>query len=152
MKILLPVDGSEHSLDAVRHVIGLVDDGLRASVVLLNVQEPTNLYEMVLAPGSDVLEKVSGEAGMHALQSAEDLLGQAEIDFEREVVAGDPVHAILDVGERFDCAAIVIGARGHGLLRSALLGSVSQGVLHGSPVPVTIVKDAQAHWVREGTE
>lgn len=152
MKILLPVDGSEHSLDAVRHVIRLVEEGLPASVVLLNVQEPTNLYEMVLAPDSDVLEMVSGEAGIHALQSAEDLLGQAEIDFEREVVAGDPVHAILDVGERFDCDAIVIGARGRGVLRSALLGSVSQGVLHGAPVPVTIVKDAQAHWVREGTE
>lgn len=152
MKILLPVDGSEHALDAVRHVIGLVRDGLQASVVLINVQEPTYLYEMVLAPSADVLERVTGAAGNHSLAAAEDLLRQAEIEFEKELLSGDPSHTILEAGERYDCDAVVIGARGRGVVRSALLGSVSQGVLHGSPVPVTIVKSGQTHWVRPGTE
>ena len=74
MKILLPVDGSEHALDAVRHAIRLVQEGLDASFVLVNVQEPTYLYEMVLAPSADVLERVTGAAGNHSLESAEDLL------------------------------------------------------------------------------
>ncbi len=152
MKILLPVDGSEHSLNAVRYAIRLVQEGLSASFVLLNVQEPTYLYEMVLAPDADVLERVTGAAGSHSLEGAEDLLRQAEITFEREVASGDPAHTILETGESYDCDAIILGARGRGVLRSALLGSVSQAVIHGAPVPVTVVRDNPAHWVRESTE
>jgi nucleotide-binding universal stress UspA family protein len=152
MKILLPVDGSEHSLDAVRHVITLVRGGLAASVVLVNVQEPTYLYEMVLAPDADVLERVSGAAGHHSLAAAEDLLRQADVEFEKELVSGEPGPTILEAGERYDCDAVVMGARGRGELRSTLLGSVSQRVLHGSPVPVTIVKTGQTHWVQPAAE
>lgn len=152
MKILLPVDGSEHALDAVRHVIHLVRDGLQASVVLINVQEPTYLYEMVLAPDADVLERVTGAAANHSLAAAEDLLREADIEFEKELLTGDPAHTIIEAGERHDCEAVVMGARGRGVVRSALLGSVSQAVLHGSPVPVTVVKSGQLHWVRAEAE
>ena len=38
---------------------------------------------------------------------------------------------------------VVIGAKGHGALSSALLGSVSQEVARASAVPVTIVKHLQ---------
>jgi nucleotide-binding universal stress UspA family protein len=152
MKILLPVDGSEHSLDAVRHIIRLVADGLACEVVLVNVQEPTFLYEMVLAPDADVLERVSGAAGHHSLSGAQDLLRQADVPFEVELLTGEPAHTVLEAGERHDCDAVVMGARGRGLARSALLGSVSQAVLHGSPVPVTIVKSGQTHWVRPAAE
>jgi nucleotide-binding universal stress UspA family protein len=152
MKILLPVDGSEHALNAVRYAIRLAQEGLSASFVVMNVQEPTYLYEMVLAPDADVLERVTGAAGNHALEAAQDLLRQAELDFERDVATGDPAHTILETGERYGCDAIILGARGRGVLRSALLGSVSQAVLHGSPVPVTIVKETPAHWASESTE
>jgi nucleotide-binding universal stress UspA family protein len=152
MKILLPVDGSEHSLDAVRHAIRLVRDGLAIEVVLVNVQEPTYLYEMVLAPDADVLERVSGAAGHHSLSDAQDLLRQADVPFESELLTGEPAHTLLEAGERHDCDAVVMGARGRGLARSALLGSVSQAVLHGSPVPVTIVRSGQTHWVRPAAE
>jgi nucleotide-binding universal stress UspA family protein len=149
VKILLPVDGSEHALNAVRHAIGLAQNGLSASFVVLNVQEPTYLYEMVLAPDADVLERVTGAAGNHSLEAAEDLLRQADLGFEREVATGDPAHTILETGERYGCDAIILGARGRGVVRSAVLGSVSQAVLHGSPVPVTIVKEGLARWDNE---
>jgi nucleotide-binding universal stress UspA family protein len=103
---------------------------------------------MVLAPNADVLERVSGAAGHHSLEAAEDLLAQAEIEFEKELVSGEPAHTILEAGERHDCDAVVMGARGRGVVRSTLLGSVSQHVLHGAPVPVTIVKTGQVHWVQ----
>jgi nucleotide-binding universal stress UspA family protein len=139
VKILLPVDGSDSSLEAVRFAIQLVRNGLQATFVLANVQEPTYLYEMVLAPDADVLERVSGAAGSHSLEAAQALLQSAGLTFEREVASGDPGHVLVDVIERYQCDAVVMGARGMGALRQALLGSVSQSVLHDSPVPVTIV-------------
>ena len=140
MKILLPVDGSELSLDAVRFAIRMVRGGLRADAVLANVQEPANLYELLVAHDPEVINKVSDEAGRHTLQSAVALLDAAGIQYECEVAKGDPAHTIIDIAERFACDMVVMGARGNSALRSAMMGSVSNEVLHASPVPVVIVK------------
>ena len=143
MKILLSVDGSEPALDAVRHALHLRREGLKASFVLATVQEPTYLYEMVLAPDADVLARVSGAAGAHALEGAEALFKAAAVTYEREIATGFASTTLIEVAERYGCDAIVMGAWGMGALRSALLGSVSQAVLHASKVPVTIVKHAE---------
>ena len=140
MKILLPVDGSELSLEAVRFSIRMVLDGLRADMVLANVQEPANLYELLVAHDPAVINKVSEEAGMNTLRSAQTLLDAAGAEYECEVANGDPAHTIIDIAERFACDMIVMGARGNSALRSAMMGSVSNEVLHASPVPVVIVK------------
>jgi nucleotide-binding universal stress UspA family protein len=140
MKILLPLDGSDSALDAVRFALGLVREGLRAEFVVANVQEPTHLYEVVLARDAELVEKAQAEAGMHALQAGEALLAEAGVSWEREVASGDPAHSIVDIAERFGCELIVMGSRGTGTLRSALLGSVSHEVLHSSGIPLVIVK------------
>lgn len=140
MKILLPVDGSELSLEAVRFAVRLAHTGLRVKAVLANVQEPASLYEMVVAHDADVIDRISAEAGVHALQAAEKLLKQADIPYECEVAKGDPAHTLRDIVERFGCDMVIMGARGLGTLRSALLGSVSHEMLHAAGVPVMIVK------------
>ena len=142
MKILIPLDGSELALEAVRFAIRQVRGGLQASFVLANVQEPTHLYEMVLAPDAALLERASEAAGIDALKTGEALLQAAGLAFEREVATGDPANTLVDIIERHGCDQVVMGARGRGTLRSALLGSVSYEVLHAAPVPVTIVKPA----------
>lgn len=146
MKILVPVDGSEQALDAVRYALRLRQEGLNASFVLGTVQEPTYLYEMVLAPGADVLDRISGAVGSRALAGAEALFDAAGIAYEREIASGEPAPALIDMAQRHGCNAIILGARGLGALRSALMGSVSQGVLHASKLPVTIVKHTRVGW------
>ena len=140
MKMLLPVDGSEASLAAVRHALTMVHDGLQASLVLANVQEPATLYEMLLAHDPEVIDQVSAKAGLHLLEPAQALLREAGVPYEIEVASGDPAHTLIDILENFGCDMVVMGARGRGTLRSALLGSVSHEVLHAAPVPVLIVK------------
>ena len=66
MKILVTVDGSEPALDAVRHALSLRREGLQAGFVLATVQEPTYVYEMILAPDAGVLERMSGTVGARA--------------------------------------------------------------------------------------
>ncbi len=144
MKILLPVDGSDVSLEAVRCVIRMARAGLATRVVLANVQESANLYELVVAHDPQVLAQVSAAAGAHTLLAAQALLDEASLPYESEVASGDPAHTIIDILERYECDLVVMGASGTSTLRSALLGSVSNEVLHGSPVPVMIVKTSEA--------
>jgi nucleotide-binding universal stress UspA family protein len=140
MKILLPVDGSEVALDAVRFAIRLAGEGLPLQCVLGNVQEPATLYEMVVAHDAEVLHKVSDAAAGHALAPAAALLRAAGIETESEVASGDAGHLLVEMAERFGCDMIVMSARGLGALRQALVGSVSQSVLHAARMPVLLVK------------
>jgi nucleotide-binding universal stress UspA family protein len=140
MKILLPVDGSAVSMEAVRFAIRMAQAGLDTSVVLANVQEPATLYELVVAHDPQVIEQVSAAAGAHTLLPAEALLKQANVPYECEVASGDPAHTLIDILERYGCDLVVMGASGMSTLRSALLGSVSNEVLHAAGVPVMIIK------------
>jgi nucleotide-binding universal stress UspA family protein len=142
MNILLPVDGSPLSLEAVHHAIRLVRDGLKARFVLANVQEPSSLYEMVVVHDPEALRRMSAEAGAHALTQADALLGEAGIEREMEVGSGDPAHALIDVIERYECDAVIMGAHGMGE-GSGAFGSVAQELLRHSPVPVMIVRPQQ---------
>jgi len=59
---------------------------------------------------------------------------------ERRIVwgsAGDVLHH-----ESWDAALVVVGTRGRGRVRRAVLGSVSAGVLHHSVLPVMLVHEA----------
>lgn len=143
MKILLPVDGSELSLAAVRFALDLAKKGLQVQAVLANVQEASNLYELLVAHDPEVLDRVAAEAGLHTLQTARELLDTQGLAYEMEVARGDPAHTLVAIAERFGCDMIVMGARGNSALRSAMLGSVSNEVLHASAVPVLIVKAEQ---------
>ena len=145
MKILLPVDGSDRALDAVRYALRLQREGLRASFVLAAVQEPTYAFEMMLFPDAEVLDRVTGAQGARALKGAEALFEAAGLKCEREIGSGDPAPVLLEIAQRFGCEAIIMGARGRGALRSALLGSVSQAVLQASILPITIVKHDNGH-------
>ena len=140
LKILLPVDGSEASLDAVRHALRLVGEGLSASFVLANVQEPASLYELIRAHDPEVLQQVSDGAGAHLLEAAELLLQQAGVSWEREIASGDPAHVLAEIIESHGIDAVVMGARGFGAARSAIAGSVSHWLLVHAPVPVTVVR------------
>ena len=155
MKILLPVDGSEASLEAVRHALDLVRDGLRATFVLANVQEPATLYEIVRAHDAEVIEHVSSAAAATALEGARALLLAAGVEFETEIGSGDPGHTLVEIVEGFGCGLVIMGARGVGAsdteggagvfeLSVAALGSVALSVLEDSAVPVQIVKYSQS--------
>lgn len=140
MKILLPFDGSTMALDAVRFAIRMAGDGLTTQVVLVNVQEPASLYELMVVHDPQVIQQASAAAGAHILQAAQQLLDAAGLPYETEVASGDPAHTLVDILENYGCDLVVMGASGTSALRSALLGSVSNEVLHAAGVPVMIVK------------
>ena len=72
---------------------------------------------------------------------AESLAGQRErhpgVTVDEVVAKGSSARAILAASD--DAALIALGTRGRGEFLGALLGSVSQGVLHRAKVPVAVI-------------
>ncbi len=57
-----------------------------------------------------------------------------------KLAAGNPVKEIVRCADAIDADLIVVGSHGHGAIASALLGSVSLGVLHEARRPVMVVR------------
>ena len=84
---------------------------------------------------------VTGEARARALRRGRELLADlgADLDDGRHVVqAGDPARLITAVLAE-GAALVVVGSRGRGPVRSALLGSISNAVIGSAPCPVVVV-------------
>ena len=150
MKILLAIDGSAFSLEVARHALRNAKQGLRASLVLVNVQEPASLYEIVVAHDAEVIRQVRSAAGADLLAPAEALLDAAGVAFESEVAGGAPAATLLELTENYGCSAIIAGARGLGAASIEGLGSVVHALLLHSPVPVTVVRLPAAATEGEG--
>jgi nucleotide-binding universal stress UspA family protein len=130
IRTLLPIDGSPQALDAVRQALQLRAQGLDFTAILLNVQAPPHLYEVVLAPNADVIEGASHAAGEHALLAAQALLDAAGVGHESLVVTGDVAQQVVEQADLLECDLIVLAGR-------------SQAVVHAverhSHVPVLLV-------------
>ena len=116
IRTLLPIDGSPQALDAVHQALQLRRQGLDFTAVLLNVQEPPHLYELVLAPDADVIDGARHAAGEHALQAAHALLDAAGVAHESLVVSGNVAQQVVEQADLLDCDLIVLAGRGHDVI------------------------------------
>ncbi|MCW5635921.1 MAG: universal stress protein [Rubrivivax sp.] len=140
-RILLPVDGSPDALAAVRNALRMAGAQAGSTFVLVNVQEPASLYEVVVAHDAERIAAVKRDAGADLLAPAEALLDAAGAQYESEVAAGRPEHRLAELAEAYGCDAIVMGACGIGSEPGAGgLGPVALALLESSPVPVTVVR------------
>ncbi|MDQ7828454.1 MAG: universal stress protein [Armatimonadota bacterium] len=135
--VLLATDGSVHARRATR----LAADVARrydARVVVLTAFEPVP-HDLGSPYLEDLMAKRTAAAEAVAREAA-GILEEAGVAHEVEVLEGPPVDAILRVAHARGCDLIVMGSRGLGPLRAALLGSVSQRVAAEAPCPVLIVR------------
>lgn len=143
MRILLPVDGSEHSARVVKHAVRL-KDWLREKleVQLVNVQPPIPVKDLLLeGRPSEVhrLEEPLRAEGARLLAGAQAALSTAGIEHQSHVEIGEPALVIARMAETHHCGMIVMGTHGRGAVASLVLGSVAAKVVHLSPVPVLLV-------------
>ena len=142
LKALVPVDGSNNSLCAVRHIIKLVQDREPLDIHLLNVQPPLH---------GDVTAFVSKEAvhGFHldaahkALQRAGELLDQAALHYTKHVYVGHAAEVIAEVAKELGFDKVIMGTHGYGTVRQLMMGSISHKAIHllDPDIPVTLVKE-----------
>ena len=145
--ILIGYDGSEDAGNAVRCAGDLLAP---RRAVVVHVRD--SLAELLLHTDIDHLtgtmkeaaeeldSEDTEEAGRIAAQGAE-LAEAAGFEAVATVARGRPKAwpTLLELAKQHDAAAVVVGSRGLGRVKSALLGSVSSGVLDHAHLPVLIV-------------
>ena len=140
-KILVPIDGSENALRALRHVIASQGDYREpAAVVLVNVQQPIVSGGVRMFVDRQQLDDLYAEQGEAALAPARDIAAAAGVPAEHHTMVGDAAEAITKMARDTGCGMVVMGTRGLGAVTGMLLGSVATKVIHLSDVPVMLVK------------
>jgi len=140
--VLLAVDGSENSAQAVRYLIGVRED-LRQpdtlDVHLLNVQRPVSGEVSRFVPGQ-TLKEYHLEGSELALAPARALLDAAGVKYREHRRVGEPAQSIAEVANETGSDLVIMGTRGMGGVAAGLIGSVAQAAVAQCAVPVLLVK------------
>jgi nucleotide-binding universal stress UspA family protein len=159
-RVVVGVDGSEGSLAALRfavreaHLRGAVLHAVCAETFHRNWHE--SLGGVLPRYGTPESPELTATAPDLSEESAEDQLEKtvhdfvaeytaahpdAEVRVSQEIAGGHADKALLRVARETDL--LVVGSRGRGELRGALLGSVSQHLVSHAPCPVVVVPSSR---------
>ena len=139
--ILVAVDGSAHADRALTEAIDLAHASNARLTIMTAAGEPRTGAMVALASGA------AAALGPALLGEAERILRAAADRVPDDIsvttiLTEQPIRkAILKRIEEGHHDVVVLGSRGRGTVRSAVLGSVSHHILHHSPVPVLIVHE-----------
>lgn len=134
--ILVPFDGSKNSLRALNKALYIAKKCSGAVTCLYVLRVAYDNPSLIHVPQTQrELKKIA-----RLLKNASRLAAKGNVPFKEKILFGHEAKVIVDFGQKHKFDLIVIGARGHGLLKQMLLGSVSNAVVHHSKVPVLVVK------------
>jgi len=133
-KILVPVDGSKFSLNALEkaieisishkselHIISIVDMPVNA------IADSPELYKEIIQKTKKNLE-------------ASNIAVEKGITPVTEILEGSPYNLIVDYAKKHNINMIVIGSHGKTGLKRLMMGSVTESVINMSECPVLVVK------------
>ncbi|AWB43306.1 universal stress protein [Paenibacillus sp. CAA11] len=138
-RILVPVDGSDHALHALRTAKTMADQFKEpASILVLHVNPELSFNEPPL--GVDVDARLE-EEGRHIMEPVQELLKEIPENRRKSLMKhGDPAKLICETAAAEQADLIVMGTRGMSLVSEMLLGSVSHAVIQHAACPVVTVK------------
>jgi nucleotide-binding universal stress UspA family protein len=134
--ILLATDGSREAELAATTAADLAKStGSELHVVHVGELRPTFLAQTEAEPAQ--LEREARELLDEQVRKVE---GAGSTVKEAHLRLGRADEEIVDLAHSIGAGLIVMGSRGHGRIRRALMGSVSDSVVRHAPCPVTIVR------------
>ena len=141
-RILLATDGSEEAQLAATTAADLAEK-TNSELHVVTVGPDYPLYELIEHPAGfeDVLRENRREAKEQLEQQAKRIEESGGTVKETHLREGRADEEIVELAEEIGAGLIVMGSRGHGRLRRALLGSVSDTVVRHAHCPVTIVRE-----------
>jgi nucleotide-binding universal stress UspA family protein len=143
MKILLAVDGSEPSSEAVKAVAGRPWPADAVVRVMHAVSTPTPpVVGEITYMSQDVaaVQQESRMAGQEVVSSAANLLAGKQLKVETVLREGKAELEIVDEARDWGADLIVIGSHGYTGLKRLVLGSVAQSVVGRAPCSVEVAR------------
>lgn len=142
-KILVPIDFSERSNQAVRFAVP-VAERFGSEIILLHVLPPYREFGAIEMAGTmtDILAGRRRDAERNIAGFAREELAPHRV--RRLLLDGDPAGEIVDCARREQAGLIVMPTHGYGPFRRLLLGSVTAKVLHDADCPVWTTAHAEA--------
>lgn len=137
-KILLAVDGSDHSLHAARVASSLAKAMNSKTLRIVYAYDPIPPY--LGEPNMQEAINARLDESKKILQKAQAAVGTIPGEIETEHLEGSPAEAIIGVAKTRGSDVIVMGSRGLGKLAGLVIGSTSQKVVSHAPCPVLIVR------------
>jgi len=153
-KILHCTDLSEHARQSFAYAASIANR-FGASITILHVLEDTSEYrdnlvinilgkekweEIRRQNEQETIERLKEEIQKFCREVSENMPACNFITDQIIVKIGNPVEEILKQVKATNCDLVVMGARGHGVLVDAVLGSVSRRVLRRCDKPILLVK------------
>jgi nucleotide-binding universal stress UspA family protein len=140
--ILLATDGSEEAQLAATTAADLAQK-TNSDLHVLTVGPDLPLYALPEHPADfeDVLRENRRQAKEMLEQQAKRIEPSGGTVKESHLREGRAAEQIVELAEEIGAGLIVMGSRGYGRLRRALLGSVSDAVVRHAHCPVTIVRE-----------
>jgi nucleotide-binding universal stress UspA family protein len=137
--ILVPVDGSAPSDSAAALAVKVAADE-KATITFAHVVEVAKLAAVASSSSMDPTFAVDAArtAGQEILDAARAKASSATLSISTVLLEGDTVSAILDQARDREVDLIIVGSHGRGGIQRAILGSVAEGILRRSPVPVLV--------------
>jgi nucleotide-binding universal stress UspA family protein len=142
-RILIAIDGSPSAQEAVDFGLELAAEQDAVATFAL-VVPALDVYPVggFGVTGASVHRTTREE--LEPLQHAREQAEEAGVTAHTRLLRGDPANEIVAFADVIDADLIVVGSRGHGALTSALLGSVSRGILREARRPVLVVRGTAA--------
>jgi nucleotide-binding universal stress UspA family protein len=141
-RILLATDGSPHAeLAAIKAVDLAKSTNARLHVVAVGRMFPAAVYDVYTESGREDLRREAQEVLDAQVGKIEEAGGTVAIAHLKMNERRD--EAIVHLAEDIDADLIVIGSRGFGGLRRALLGNVADSVVRHAHCPVLVVRPTQ---------
>lgn len=139
-KILFPTDNSENSKSALNYVIELALKYNSEIVVLTCNDLFSDGYNVLAFAYTDEQEHNVDASYRNTINIALEQIGIKGINAKSLIIKGKAGLTIVNTIETEHCDMLVMGSRGLGSLKSLLLGSVSNYVIHHTKCPVLLVQ------------
>lgn len=140
MRILVPVDGSTNSLNAVSFISTRKTLlGSNPEIELLNVQLPLPARACRLV-GQEAIQRYYEDEAEKVFEPARKILEKVGFKASESFVVGEAAPSIANAAEKTGADLIVMGSRGQSALKGLFFGSVSNGVLAQSKCPMLIIR------------